>query len=103
MVTRRIAVWPQPQEDQAGDKQHDLINAEDRRVGMEPVEAVAGEGRAETDPEAEHPEHRAVYLCVVSEPEIAAGKERHQVDLSADPQPEADGADKRRRARRMAH
>src|SRR6516165_737932 len=84
---RRKGIGPQPKEDQAADGQHDLEDHEGRRIGLKPIEAYSAQGRPDADTHRKDPKHDPVELGVIAQPEIAAGEERHQIDLGTDAEP----------------
>ena len=74
---RREGIGPKPQEDQAADGQHDLEYQEGRGIGMKPIEACSAQRWPDADTERKNPKHGPVEFCVIAQPEIAAGEERH--------------------------
>src|SRR6516162_10483634 len=96
-------IGPQPQKNQATGSQQDHEDRKGRRIGMKPVEARPAQRRTNADTERKNPKHGPIEFCVITQPEIAAGEERHQVDLGADAEPAGDSAKKRRKPCGTAH
>src|SRR6516164_23543 len=94
---RRKRIGPQTKEDQTANGQHDHEYGKGRRVGMKPVEACAAQRRPDADTQRENSKYRSVEFRIVSQPKIAAGEERHQVDLGADAEPTGYRAEKWRK------
>src|SRR6516225_3619113 len=95
---RRKGIGPQPKEDQTTHGEQDHEEGEGRGVGMKPVKARAAQCRPDADTKRKNPKHRAIEFRVIAQPEIAAGEERHQVDLGADAEPAGYGAEKWRKS-----
>jgi len=94
---RRKRIGPQPQKNQATGSQQDHGDRKGRRIGMKPVEARPAQRRTNADTERKNPKHGPIEFCVITQPEIAVGEERHQVDLGANAEPADDSAEKRRK------
>src|SRR5262249_52089951 len=91
LLARRVRVAPERRQQQAGECQHRLENRKGRPVGVEAVERPAGDRGPDAVGERKGSEHDTVDAAIGSKAEIAADKERHQIDLGAD----ADAAQRR--------
>src|SRR5215831_9331644 len=72
VLDRRIGIFAEPDQEHTGQGKGDLIDREDLRIGVEPVEGAPAQRRAHAGADVEQHEHQAIDPAVGLEPEIAA-------------------------------
>src|SRR5262245_15748228 len=87
VLDRRIGIFAEPNQEQTGQGKGSLIDREDLRIGVEPVEGAPAQRRSHAGADVEQHEHQAINLAVGLEPEITADEKGHEIDFSADAGP----------------
>src|SRR5262249_5177417 len=84
VLDRRIGIFAEPDQEHTGQGKGDLIDREDLRIGVEPVEGAPAQRRSHAGADVEKHEHQAINLAIRLEPEIAADEKGHEIDFGAD-------------------
>src|SRR5215469_6232414 len=83
-LDRRIGIFAEPDQENTGQGKGDLIDREDLRIGLQPVEGVPAQRRAHAGADVEQHEHQAIDPAVGLEPEVTADEIGHEIDFGAD-------------------